>query len=373
MALYRFHFYDWTTQTLLDTLSVEQASMTWEASSAGTFTGIMDLRDPSLPAARVIPATEPLRTKLFVERDATLIWGGQLTEPRSYDSSTGKLTINGQETIGYFSSRYVPTLKLYGYDQMTIAQTILTQLQADPGGNAHLQIAFPTGLSGILRDGVYSQYDFTSGLQALTDLAGMTDGFEFGTDVQWVGGAPSETLVIAYPRLGRIGAASPAVIEYNEWTSGNCVSYTWPDGPGLFTRTWTDATTPDGVQLDAHCDNLDLIDAGYPMFEQKIDVTSSKPTTLAILQAYANKYGGWADGERVAAVFNVRPTSGMEIGDWQMGDDVMVRISDYRFPPGPQGQPGFADYMRISQVQCTTDSNGLEQYQLTTHDWTEPV
>lgn len=82
MARYRFHFFDWSTMTRLDTLPMEQATFTWEVSSAGTFTGVIDLRDAeAMPAARVIPATMPLRTKLFVERDSALIWGGQVTEP----------------------------------------------------------------------------------------------------------------------------------------------------------------------------------------------------------------------------------------------------------------------------------------------------
>lgn len=373
MANYRYLFYDWSTMTLLDALPAEQPTFGWEVSSAGTFTGSVDLRDPQLPASRVIPATMPLRTRLYVERDSALIWGGHITEPRSYDSSSRKLTINGQETVGYFADRFVPTLALRGTDQVTIAEQVVAALQAVPGGNAGLQVVAPGGLSGVLRDGVYSKWDFTPGLQALTDLTGMDDGFEFATQVQWAAGVPSETLVIGYPRLGRVGPASPAVIEYNQGGGGNCENYTWPDGPGLYTRTWTDATTPDGVQLNASADNAGLVSAGYPLREQKVDVSSSKPTTQALLQAYADKHGAWANGERVAAQFTIRPTAGMEIGDWAVGDDVMVRITDDRFPGGPQGQPGFAGYMRIGQAACTPDANGLETYQITTLSYTEPV
>jgi hypothetical protein len=373
VAAYRYLFYDWSTMALLDTLPVEQSTFGWELSSAGTFTGAIDLRAPETPASRVIPATMPLRTKLFVERDTALIWGGHLTEPRSYDSSGGKLTVSAQETVGYFADRFVPTLALRGTDQVTIAIQVLAALQAVPGGNGGLQAVAPGGLSGVLRDGVYSKWDFTAGLQALTDLTGIDDGFEFATQVHWAAGAPSETLVIGYPRLGRAGADSPAVIEYNWGTSGNCTAYTWPDGPGLYTRTWADATTPDGVQLDAYSDNAGLIGGGYPLREQKVDVSSSKPTTQALLQAYADKHGAWANGERVAAQFTVTPVAGMEIGDWLIGDDVMVRITDWRFPPGPQGQPGFAGFMRIGQATCTPDSNGLETYQITTLSYTEAV
>ena len=374
MAIYRYLFYDWQSMTLLDALPLEQPTFGWEVSSAGTFTGTIDLRSPQLPASRVIPVTMPLRTRLYVERDTRLIWGGQVTEPRSYDSSSGKLTVGGQETVGYFADRFVPTLALRGTDQVTIVEQLVAALQGVPGGDAGLQVVAPGGLSGVLRDGVYSKWDFTPGLQAITDLAGLDDGFEFATSVEWDGTAPSETLVIGYPRLGRAGFDSPAVIEYNMGTSGNCTAYVWPDGPGLYTRTWTDATTPDGVQLDAFTDNGELVTAGYPLREQKVDVSSSKPTTQALLQAYADKHARWADGERVAAQFTVIPAAGMEIGDWAIGDDVLVRITDdKRFPPGPQGQPGFTGYMRIGQAACTPDASGLETYQLTTLSYTEAV
>ena len=368
MASFRYLFYDWSSQLLLDSFTLEDAALGWEISTPGTMTADVPLLDPTLPASRVIPATIPLRTKVFVEREGTLIWGGQLIEPRAYDSTSGKLTLNAQETVGYFKNRFTPTLALYGTDQITIAETILAQLQADTGGYAGLTVAAPGGLSGILRDGVYSQWAYTDGLTAITDLTEMESGFEFATQVVWgSGGMPAETLILAFPRLGKIAPAGVStVLEYNEFTDGgNVLSYQWPEGPGLFTRTWADATTPDGVQLDASYDASNLLSTGYPLFEQKVDFSSANPTTLAALQLYANKQGKIVGQELVAASFTCKPDSNLVVGNWSLGDDVLVRISDYRFPPGPQGQPGFAGYMRIAQAQLTTDTDGLEQYVFT--------
>lgn len=372
MAAFRYLFYSWGGQ-FLDALPVQGATPTWEVSAPGTFTGTIPTLDTGLSQPRVRAATWPLRTKLFVERDGALAWGGRLVEPRVWDSSARAVTINAEETTGYLGDRYVPTLSLLGQDQIAIAQQVVAAVQAVPNGNANLNVVPVNGMSGVLRDGVYSQWDFTYALQALTDLTEMESGFEFATSVSWSGGVPLEVLQLAYPYLGRRGAASPLVIEYNELTGGNCLSYSWPDGPGLLTRVWSSATTPDGVLLVASRDNPDLIDAGYPLLEGKFDFTSSKPTTQATLQAYANRQAGWADGERTAAQFTVQASSSFHAGIFTIGDDVRVRITDDDYPPGPNGEPGFDGYMRMGQAQLATDQNGLETYQVTMLDYTEPV
>jgi hypothetical protein len=365
VADFRYLFYDWTSNQLLDSFRLESAALGWELNAPGTMTADVPLFDASLPWSRVGPATIPLRTKVFVTRDTELIWGGQIMEPRTYDSTTRQLTITAQETIGYFKSRFVPTLSLLGTDQTTIATTIIGTLEGQADGSAGLNIN--PALSGMLRDGTYSQYDFVDGLTALTDLTEVQGGLEFATRYSWSNtGFPSEELVLAYPRLGKVAPGQiTTVLEYNDQGGGNIISYTWPEGPGLFTRTWADATTADGVQLDAKYDATALTDAGYPLLEQKVDFSSAKPATLPLLQAYANQQGAIVGKELVAATFDCKPDSDLVVGAWALGDDVRVRITDPRWPAGPAGQPGLDTYMRIVSAKVTTDSGGLEEYSFT--------
>lgn len=372
MARYRYLFYTWGGQ-FIDELPVQSPAPIWPISSAGQFSGQLPLFDPDLSRDRVLAATKPKCRKLFIERDGSLIWGGWITEPRTYDSSAKTITISAEQTVGYFASRYVPTLRLFGQDQVSIAQQVIGAMQDVPGGDAGMAVTALNGLSGVLRDGVYSKWDFTPGLQALTDLTEMESGLEFASRVTWRSGAPYEELLIAWPYLGRRRAASPLVIEFHKISGGNCTYYNWPDGPGLATRVWSSATTPDGVQLVARKDNTDLLDLGYPLIEVKADFTSSKPTTQAALQASANRQAGWADGERTAAQFTVMPSALFQIGDANPGDDVMVRITDDRFPAGPGGRPGFAGWMRIGQLQANPDQQGQETYTVTMLNYTEPV
>lgn len=371
MATFRYIFTDWQNN-LLDQLPVQGSTLTWGVSTPGTFTGQVILGD-QLKGPRVRACTQPLKTKLFIERDGQLQWGGQVTEPRPYDSSSHAVTVNAQETTGYLAGVFLPTLSLLGLDQVTIAEQVVAAAQAQAGASAGLTVTPLTGLSGVLRDGAYSQSDFTDALQAVTDMTEASGGFEFATRVSWSNGVPFEEILIAYPQLGRRGAASPLVIEYNEVTgAGNCRNYTWPDGPGLATRVWGSATTADGVQLVASADNLDLLRSGYPLIESKVDFSSSKPATQADLQAYVTQQAAWADGEVTAAQFTVTPSADFRLGLFTVGDDVRVRITDEWFPAGAGGQPGFDGWMRIGQLQCTPDQSGSEVYTVTTLNYTTP-
>lgn len=369
MATFRYLFCDWQNK-LIDQLPVQAATPTWGVSTPGTFSGQIVLGD-QLKGPRVRAATRPLKTKLFIERDGALQWGGQITEPRSYDSNSRTVTISAQETAGYLASVFLPTLSLLGQDQVAIAEQVVAAAQAQFGANAGLTVTPLTVVSEVLRDGTWSQSDFTAALQALTDMTEASDGFEFTSRVSWQNGVPFEEILVAYPMLGRRGSASPLVIEYNEDTgAGNCQNYTWPDGPGLATRVWGSATTADGVQLIASADNADLFGSGYPLIEAKVDFSSSKPATQASLQGYVTRQAAFADGEVTAAQFTVTPSDDFHLGLFTVGDDVRVRITDEWFPAGPGSQPGFDGWMRIGQLQCAADQNGQETYTVTTLNYT---
>lgn len=372
MADFRYHFYDQATRSLIDTLPVEQVSFTNELRGVGTFTGSIPLYADSLAASRVLAATIPHRTKLFVERDNALVWGGRLIPPRDYDSGYARLAVSAEETLGVFANRYLPNLTYIGVDQFDIFRGIIATLQADPGGDMGLQVS--SGLSGVLRDRTYLLADQTTGLDALTDLSEVINGFEFATQVVWDETMrPQEKILLAYPRMGRAGRDAGAVLEYDRFSGGgNVATYTWSDGPGLYTKSWATTETEEGVQLVANTVNTDLLGQNYPLLEQT--QAFDGVVKLETLQQHADALAAYAAGHRVTAEFTVKARPGLELGDWQMGDEFLTRISDYRFPPDPvTGRPGFSGYMRVVgwEIEPVTDSG--EQYTFTMADFLEPL
>lgn len=367
MAEYRYHLHDLASGARIDTLPLEQVAFSQELRGVGALRASVPLYGSGLDAARVLQATIPDHTKIFVERDNALVWGGRLVPPRSYDSTSGMLSLAAEETIGAFAYRYLPTLTFAQVDQLDIARALISTPQADPGGN--MGVGATSGASGVLRDRNYNAADQTVVLTALTDLSEVEGGFEFATQTAWAGGVPTETVLLGYPRLGRAGADTGLVLEYDVFGGGggNIVSYSWDDGPGLFTRSWAATQTDEGVQLTASATNSGLLGQGYPLLEQSQQFEGI--SNLATLQAHANAMSAWAAGHHATAKVTVMAQPGVEIGDWQLGDEALVRISDWRFLPDPgAGTPGYVGYMRIMGVQVTPGVQGEEEYEFTMGD-----
>lgn len=370
MAVYQYHLYDHPSRTLIDTLPIEQVTFGVELRGVGVFTGSIPLYGDDLDAERVMAATIPHRTKIFVERDGTLVWGGRIIPPRDYDSSTGRITINAEETVGAFANRYLPNLSWYGVDQFDIFRGIVTTLQSDVGGD--LGLVLGAEMSGVLRDRNYLLGDQTVGLDALTNLSEVINGFDWATQVVWdENNDPQERIVLFYPRMGRVGNQSGLVLEHDRFTGGgNVAHYTWSDGPGLFTRSWATTETEEGVQLVASKTNTDLIAAGYPLLEQSQSYDGI--VILQTLQDHADALSAYASGHRVTAELTVKASDGLELGNWQMGDEALVRVSDWRFPADPvTGAPGFAGYLRVVGWEVTPDADGIEEYTFTMADFLE--
>ncbi|GIH95448.1 hypothetical protein ACFFMN_23060 [Planobispora siamensis] len=370
MATYRYLFYDFSTRRLIDALPMDEVSFSWELRGVGTFTGQIPLYADELPAARVLEAVQPYRTKIFAERDGGLVWGGWIHQEPSYDSSTGKLTVSAEESLGYFARRTMPSVVFSGVDQLTIARSFLTTAQAEPGGDMWIAVD-PSVLSGRLRDRSYSQYDQSPVLTALTQLSEVIDGFDFSTQVGWVGGLPHELLVLGYPRLGRTGKDSGLVFEFDRFSGsgGNIDSYTWGDaGVPMSTRTWANSETDEGVQLTARSERPDLIADGYPVMEnsESFDGVVNGST----LQTHADALQDFRSAPRVVAQFTLVAGAGVDIGDFGMGDEVLVRLSDWRHPPNPTtGAPGYLNYLRITGCAVAPGVQGAERLTFTCADF----
>lgn len=369
MADYRYLFYDIASKRLIDVLPLEEVSFGWEFKGVGTISGRIPLYSDDLPAQRVADAVKPYRTKVFVERSGALIWGGWLNQVPAYDSTSASLTISGEEALGYFAVRTMPTTDFTGVDQLLIANAILETTQQQDGGDFWIHTD-PAVTSGRLRDRHYAQFDQTPALTALTNLSEVIDGFDYAYQVGWVGDTPYEQLVLGYPRLGRPAGESGMVLEYNRFVGGgNVESYTWGDaGTPMATRSWANAETDEGVQLTASTEQTSAITAGYPLMEQ--NESFEGVVNYDTLKTHADEMAAYRAGPRVTATFRVKAQPGLEIGDFQLGDDVLVRITDWLFPPDPaDGSPGYVGYMRLVGCSVNPGPEGTEEYQITCGDF----
>lgn len=369
MAEYWCHLFDLPSGARIDTLPLEEVSFSRELRGVGSLTGEVPLYGDGLDASRVLQATIPDRTKIFVERGNALVWGGRVVPPRHYDSTTGRLTVAAEETLGAFAHRFVPGLSFAGADQFDIARSLLDVLQSEPGGD--MGLGYTTGMSGVTRDVTWPAEDQTAALTALTDLSEAENGFEFATQVAWFEGQPNETLLLGYPRLGRADTSSRLVLEHDQFMGGgNITSYTWEDGAGLFTRSWATSQTAEGARIAVAATHEGLLAQGYPLLEHTLGFEGAD--NEAALAAHAVAMAEWAAGHHVTARITVHARPGLELGDWQLGDEALVRLSDWRFPPDPgSGVPGFVGYMRIMGYEVTPAPEGEERYEFVMGDMLE--
>lgn len=371
MATYQYHFYDFSTRRHIGTLPVENPAYGWEIGGIGTLSGELPLYADDLPAARVKEAIIPYRTKLYVERGEQLVWGGWIHEPPSYDSASGRVGLRAEESLGYFANRFMPTKRYEQVDQLDIARDFIAMAQADPGGDMWINLDAAI-VSGQLRDREYSSYDKKPVLSALTELSEVVDGFEVSVQTIWDGSRmPQDTLLLGYPRLGRALSSSGLVWEYDRFISSQQTleSFTWsPAGVAMATRSWASSETDEGVQLTASSDRPDLIADGFPLMEyaESFDGISNVVT----LQGHADALEAFRSGPRIAATAVAKAQPRMEIGDFLLGDDVLCRISDWWFPPGPNGEPGFIGYLRIVGIDVAPGEAGAELYTFTLADLT---
>jgi hypothetical protein len=369
VADYAYHFYDFSTRERIDTLPMENVAFGWELGGVGTLSGELPLYADALAASRVRDATLAYRTKVFVERGSQLVWGGWIHEEPSYDSSSGRLTVTAEESLGYFARRFLPTLSFTGQDQLAIARALITALQSQPGGDMWVTLD-PSVTSGVLRDRTYNAFDRTPGLQALTQLSEVIDGFEVAVQCIWDGSLePLETLLLGYPRLGRALAASGLVWEFDRFMASeqSLESFTWAStGTPMATKCYADTETDDGVQLTAMAERPDLVAGGYPLMEYSESFDGIQ--NISTLQAHADALQEFRAAPRIAATATAKAQPGLEIGDFQIGDDVLCRISDHRFPPGEDGAPGFLGYLRIVGCDVTPGVDGAETYTFTLAD-----
>ena len=373
MADFRYLFYDLSTHRLIDALPMSGVQFSYELSGIGTLSGDIPLYADDLPAERVREAILPYRTKVYVERDRQLVWGGWIHEEPSYDSSTGVVQVKAEQTLGYFSQRFMPTVTYSGQDQLDIARSLIDSAQAAAGGDMWITTD-PTVLSTVLRDRSYSEFDRSPVLTALTQLSEVINGFEFAVQVSYDGSVmPYELLLLGYPTLGRAGDASGIVLEYDRFSGlGNVESFTWSDsGTPLATRVWASSETEEGVQLVAMAERPDLVAIGYPLLEQS--ETFDGVTNVATLTAHAAAVQEFRSDVRISATVTVKAQTGLALGDFLLGDQMLCRFSDWRFPPGQGGSPGFQEFLRLVSFTVTPGSEGAETYEFTMADFLNPL
>jgi hypothetical protein len=205
MADYRYLYADALTDVVHGELPLESAEFTETLNSPGSFQGTMPLRPHRL--GKVSPVNPehmaPGRTKLYVERDGVILWGGLLWTLEMDVESNG-LTLGGEGFLSYFRRRLIRATKTYAQqDQAYIAADLIDYAQALSYGNLSIRTDEVTA-TGVRRDRTYWYYERKNLGEALEQLAAVQDGFDFRFPSRYASGGYIETTFqVGYPATGR--------------------------------------------------------------------------------------------------------------------------------------------------------------------------
>lgn len=357
MTQYRYLFADLLTNEVIGELPLTGVNFTQQLNTAGSFSGHLLLSGVNAFDFNVDAATTPARTALYVDRDGVLVWGGVVWR-RSYSSAAQTVELQAQEFESYFQHRFVSaTATFTNADQLTIAQTLITNAQAATGGNIGVAVGSET--SGVLMSRTYYGYELKNVYQALQDLSRNTNGFDFNISVAYdVNKNPTKTLVLGYPRSGTVYSASSQTAPVFEFPAGNVVSYEYPEeGANAANLVWgVGAGSNEGKTIVSASDPTKTA-AGWPLLETAINYTdySSASFIAGLITGQVAAISYPPTTVRIVVPPYVDPV----FGSYRVGDDCRLRIKDDRFPTGLD-----ATY-RIVALNVTAGEDGPERATLT--------
>lgn len=344
MPAYRFLYRDVLSGQLLGELPLESCTYGETLNKPGSFSATMALR-PETGVQTITSSTlKPGSTALYVERDGVIVWAGLLwTADGNVDGN--EMNLAGAGFMSYFAKREIrSSLAFASADQASvIAQTIIATAQIQYGSIVVID-AYSTPATGILRDRTYYAYEGKPVLEAIEQLAGVRDGFDFRTSTN---SSYATTLVTQFPATGR---KTSFVLDMD--ANVELLSFSI-DATNIVNTVTARGAGEGDTGLNITAVNAPGI-LEFPLYEQTVSYTDVRDA--ATLEAHAKR--ALDRGKQATLMLKVALYTGMEpgLGAFIVGDVVRVK--------GSYGWLSVDDSFRITEWTCNVDSNGGERTEL---------
>lgn len=324
---YRVRFAGTLSDQLIGEFPMQGVNFEARISAAGALSGQIPIaRGDASFGARVAAIHGSAASTAYLYRNGSPWWGGPVWTKTLASDEHGHPTINiGAGSIESYLDRVLLATDLAampGADQMDIARSFITHMQADP--HANIGLSCDTIQSGVIRDRVpYAAASRPSYLKMLSDLASLDQGFEFIAQVlaDPTTGARMRRLRLGYPILS-------SGITHRISKPGAILSYSFPeDGTRAATSLMA---TGSSVTSSVHI-NTTAYAAGYP----RTDLTTSygSITDVPTLEAHATSDLALAAPPVVIPAVRIR-LDATDLTPQCLGDSVRISIVDELFPAG---------------------------------------
>jgi hypothetical protein len=382
-----------TGRVLADTLPLEVQSFSSTLNGSGTLTAQLDLSKDYAVNAPFLAALTPRRSVLWALADGYPVWCGVVWDWPDESREEGTLPISASTIDSVWSHRLITDTLEYPATELFTAFLDLTKYgltknsgyisSVSPAATrpaAYLAMVATQGRvarlvlpavndSGATWTASYTYSDLGQVSSAWSDMCASGNLEYFFMPGMDANGNLAVSLDLGYTTLGRPLANSNLILTF----PGNCLDYGYPvTGSQSGNYVWATAP-PNGAELQWQsqwphgADLTDLITNVFPLMES----TASWQGSVVTAQSQINS---WADGQvalttagMTTPVVVVGGNSWPRLRDIQLGDAAYLAFTSPLHPPGPNGQPGLQQEVRITGITVNPSSdNQSESFQLQT-------
>ena len=328
---YRYYTADLLTGTVISEMPFYGVFCSKKINEAGSFTGSFKLNSGMHDDQSLLDGSIPGRTCIYVERDGSLVWGGILWA-RTYASESKAIQVAGQTFESYFDHVCIDANFIQqDVEQTTILTNLVNLLQGQSGNNIGLLLgSMPT--TGVVRTVLIPGYEYHFAQDVISQLIGVDNGLEMTIDIAATGTIdhPSRTIRVGYPKLGSAVTTSGLYYDY----PGNITNFWWSESGSRGAVKAVALGHGDGFnKVRAQAVDGNKLGAGWPAWwivnahANIADIDEIAAAARKDLEKYAIPYS--------RPTFEFTADVGATFNSWNnLGDEVMIRIEDPRFPGG---------------------------------------
>ncbi|MGW3195210.1 hypothetical protein ACWDBD_11615 [Streptomyces sp. NPDC001118] len=359
---------------LADNLPLEVQSCGMQLNGSGTLTGKLKLHELYSVNKPAVAALECRRAVIWALQDGYPVWAGVCWDWPDTTRTEGTLQINAQTLDSVWSHRLITDtlnyqqidlfqafidLLIYGTSKMSSHISSVSPSATRAAGYLGLvasngpvaRLVLPSGAAataGVTWTSGYVYSDLTQVSSAWSDMCAsgqLEYVFQPGLDSS---GNLAIFLRLAYLKAGRRVPTSGYDLIY----PGNVLDYgVQRTGSQSSNIVWATAP-PNGAQLQwqsAYPHGVDQADltAGYPLMESTVSWQGSWVTSQSQINAFADGQVQLRTQAMTNPVVKIGGAGYPRLRDVVLGDSTTLVATSPLHPPGPNGQPGLQEQVRV--------------------------
>lgn len=351
MADYRYMFHDLLTNRPNIELPLYGTSYGRLINKAGNFNGSWALDRENFNNQDVIDGTIPGRTRMYIERDGKLVWGGVIWS-RTWQEQSKSFQYSGQSFESWFAKQDIRrTLAFSSYDQRNVMIELIRDMQQDSFANLSITLPEPFTNGGISRSVTFHDYEVWTYGKAIDYMIDYDEGFDYTLDVRYSTDGDPEIVLLTNNILGTPLANSQLVFDY----PGAIKNFWYPENAAKGATDIHGVGKGEGsAMVRSRVSNVALLATGHPRLVEiyENDGIANVDTMNSHIVAELQRLGTPV----TVPTFHVNPASAPVFGTYQLGDYAKMVID--KSPRFPEGKELFT---RIIGWNVTpTSSEGME-------------